>query len=262
MKASDYRKQVEQDLSRREEGMAPPQGEAAPDLEELVKSLADSGEDPEAREKALKMLRAASFLGARFNEVRPAFVEALRAVAVGDDDKLRHSALDVLSNLKDEFAQEKLQAGLLGQIKPLVPTAVALGMLARDDHASLSNLAKDVLESGADKFAKAQAARILGSDPSAQALLEKILGDKSEFREVRRASAAALNSLDPEAFVREGRKILEDDSDFKDIQTTVRGALQRAGKPVPAIGNAAVRGGAGGLLGRLFRLIGSRGRTG
>ena len=70
---------------------------------------------------------------------------------------------------------------------------------------------------------------MLGSDPAATELLTEIMKNKSEFREVRRASAVALKGLNPQAFQTGAIDILSDASDFKDIQSTVGGALERAG---------------------------------
>jgi hypothetical protein len=79
--------------------------------------------------------------------------------------------------------------------------------------------------------------RVLGSDKGAIQDLADILRNKDEFREVRRASAVALNGLDPGRFQQDAAAILSDGNDFQDIKSTVGGALERAGHaiaPVPS----------------------------
>lgn len=183
----------------------------------------------------MKALQAATFLGEQFDSCRPAYRAALRRAATDADERLRRRSLDILSNLKDEFARERVIAGLTGEAAALVPPAVALGLLARDDHASTVGLARDFLAKASDRFVRAQAVRLLSADPSALPLFEKLMSDKGEFREVRQASAAALRNLDPGAFFSRAKAIAADDEDFEDIRRTVRSALDRAGVPVPPV---------------------------
>jgi HEAT repeat protein len=177
----------------------------------------------------MQLLQAGTFLGAQFAPLRPEYIAALRAAATAVDPELRRSALDVLVNMKDEFARKKLLEGLQGIGEALVPPAAALGLLARDDHGSASAIARDLLTKSADGAIRAQAARVLGSDPGATELLSEIMNDKMEFREVRRASAVALKSLNPKLFEQGALDILKDGDDFKEIKSTVGGALGRDG---------------------------------
>ena len=154
---------------------------------------------------------------------------ALRTAATDTDPDLCRSALDMLVNFNDEFARQKLADGLRGIGEALVPQAAALGMLSRNDHNSATAIARDLLMGGADIATRAQAVRVIGSDPAATELLAEIMKNKSEFQEVRRASAVALKGLNPQAFQAGAIDILRDASDFKDIQSTVGGALERAG---------------------------------
>ena len=68
-----------------------------------------------------------------------------------------------------------------------------------------------------------------GSDPAASDLLSGIMKDKDESREVRRAGAVALESLNPQLFQDGAAEILRDEGDFADIKSTVGGALERSG---------------------------------
>ena len=231
MNPKDYRRQVEDEL-RRSSGAADARRTGAPaagDWADDIKRLADASLDPAQRLAALQRLQSASFLGSRFAPQRAAYIEALRESATGADSSLRHTALDILANLKDDFARQKLADGLRGAGEPLVPPAVALGLLARDDHGATVEIARQLLQSGSDVATRAQAARVLAADPESKIALVQRMRDKGEFREVRRASAVALHGLDPEAFANAAVDILADLDDFADIKATVRGALERAG---------------------------------
>jgi hypothetical protein len=248
MKAKDYRRQVEAELARDPQAplsdsaailvasassepaaAAALTGAPAPGLHDFIAQLRDRDAGPAVRLKALRSLLAASFLDNQFDPYRADFVAALRDAATDADAQLRRAAFDVLANMKDDFARAKLIEGLTGAGEALLAPAVALGLLARDDHGSVSTIARHFLEGDADRHIKEQAVRLLGRDPAARDLLARLMQDKEEFREVRRASAVALRSLNRDAFVDAARGILADRSDFADIRETVRGALDRAG---------------------------------
>jgi HEAT repeat protein len=233
MNVKDYRKQVEAQLAAAATGSTapPPQQSWA----EAIQRLANPSLAPDVRKTAAQLLQAGTFLGAQFAPYRADYIVALRAAATDPDPDLRRSALDVLVNFNDEFARQKLADGLRGIAEALLPPAAALGLLARDDHSSASAIARDLLGSSADMAIRAQAVRVLGSDPAATDLLAGIMKDKSEFREVRRASAVALKGLNPKVFQDGAIDILRDASDFKDIQSTVGGALERAGISLNAL---------------------------
>ncbi|QND65438.1 hypothetical protein HB777_17035 [Mesorhizobium loti] len=249
MNVKEYRRQVEAELNAKAASNARVSdfsakvvvGADTPDIraavsgenwDEAIKQLADPKLDEEARLVALQFLQAGTFLGARFAPYRAKYLAALRTAATSADDaELRHSALDILANLKDDFARQKLMDGLQGAGTALVSPAVALGLLARDDHGSISTLARDLLKSSTDVHTREQAARVLGSDPSAKNLLSELMTDKTEFSAVRRASAVALRNLDPGEFETNARSILADHGDFGEIKATVKGATDRLTRP-------------------------------
>jgi hypothetical protein len=271
MKASDYRRQVREELGSTPEaapgavaGTAPPGPELeAEEWPALIAALAD-GADPGERLNALRLLKAASFGNAGFDACRPAFLAALRKAASEGDEALRRAALDILANHKDDSARALLIEGLRDETKALVPPAVALGLLARDDHGSAIAFARRFLESDSGRHVKEQAVRLLAADPGSHDLLARLMRDKEQFREVRRASAVALRGLNPDAFVAHARDILADGSDFKEIRATLRGAFERAGIAIPHPAPAGAGTGAPaarGLFGRLIDWLTGRGRS-
>jgi hypothetical protein len=233
MNVKDYRSQVEVELgaagSPGNISFASTTASPKQNWADAIRQLSDPTLPPEVRMNAAQVLQAATFLGTQFAPYHADYLAALRTAATDADTDLRRSALDILVNFNDEFARQKLANGLRGTGEALVPQAAALGMLARNDHNSAINIARDLLAGGADVATRAQAVRVLGSDPAATELLTEIMKNKSEFREVRRASAVALKGLNPQAFQTGAIDILSDASDFKDIQSTVGGALERAG---------------------------------
>jgi hypothetical protein len=232
MNVKDYRKQIESQLGTAASG-APAFENASPvqpqRWQEAIRLLGDPNVDASSRKDAAKVLQAGTFLGAQFAPYRAAYIAALRTAATAEDGELRKRALDALVNLKDEFARRSLVDGLREADRALVPPAVALGLLARDDHNSAVAVAREMLTSSTDAPTRAQAIRLLGADPTASDLLSNVMKDKSEFREVRRASAVALRGLAPRIFESDAREILSDASDYEDIKSTVGGALTRAG---------------------------------
>lgn len=232
MNAKEYRRQIEAaqraaapTVSRG--AVAAPGVRGGPDWAKDLEALMDSTRDPRAREAALWRLQAGTFLAGQFGQYRARFTQGLQTAATDSDEGLRHAAFDVLANQKDDFARRKLTEGLDDPSKALVSPTVALGLLARDDHGAATRFARTFLRGEHDPDIRAQAARVLAADPASSALLAERMGDKDEYREVRRASAVALRSLDPDGFRSLARGILADDSDFPEIKATVRGALER-----------------------------------
>jgi HEAT repeat protein len=233
----DYRKQIEAQLHSRGEPAAlattaPDDGNREADWTEALENLANVDLDPVERRQAFQIVQAASFLGPQFAPLHARYLDVLRQLATDADGSLRRMALDALSNQKDDFARRRLTDGLRGVSEALVPPAVALGFLARDDHGSAHAIARTLLSDSADVPVREQAVRVLGGAPDAKSLLDAVMRDKKEFRQVRRASAVALRGLDPKMFEQGARDILNDSSDFQDIKSTVAAALQRSNSSV------------------------------
>ncbi|AOJ04392.1 hypothetical protein WS70_21365 [Burkholderia mayonis] len=230
----EYRQQIEAQLQTRrvsaaaEATAAPVDSDPIAIWNQALEHVVDSTLDPAGRRGALQILQAASFLAPQFASLHAEYLDTLRRLATDADSELRRMALDVLSNQKDDFARQKLTEGLSSPEDALVAPAVALGFLARDDHGSAHDIARDLLKQSTDQHVREQAVRVLGAAPAAKSLLDAVMKDKTEFRQVRRASAVALRALDPQMFAKCAQDILEDESDFEDIKATVAGALQRA----------------------------------
>jgi hypothetical protein len=73
--------------------------------------------------------------------------------------------------------------------------------------------------------AKREAVRLLASDPASKDLLAGILRNKDERREVRNASASALQSLAPAEFEEQAKEMVLDDNEYPEIRATAINAL-------------------------------------
>jgi hypothetical protein len=233
MNAKEYREQVAAKLATATPATtfaapaAPEPPEAA--WRAALASLSNPSSTAEKRKEALQLLQAGTFLEPEFNSVRAEYVDALRRSATDPSEDVRRYALGILMTQKDDFARGKLVEGLQGTADPLLPPAAALSLLARDDHASVSTVAAEVLRSSVDPAVRMQAVRVLGRDPDAVGDLDEIVRNKEEFREVRRAGAVALKNLDPGRFLQSATTILNDEDEYRDIKSTVGGALERGG---------------------------------
>ena len=233
MKASEYRQRMEAERTARPPSSPadrPSPGDKGSVWAAAVQQLEDRTADAGARLDALHILQAGTFRIADFAPFAAAFTAALRRVATDGEAgrELRRAALDVLVNARDEVARDVLTAGFERPETAAVEPAVALGMLARDDHGSAAGRARRVMASSTQPRVREQAVRVLGADPGARSLLQGTLTDKAEFRQVRRASAVALRALDRDAFQGAARGILDDADDYADIKSTVGGALRRS----------------------------------
>ena len=233
MKVKDYRSQIEKETSdapRAAEATEAASADSAGTWQGALQMLLDGRAETKTRLEAFRILAAGMFTGLEFTPYRARFQDALRQIA-GDsnaDPALRQAALGALVNMRDVTARTLLSQGLRQPASAAVPPAVALEMLSLDDHASAAGLAREALASSKEAAVRQQAVRILGADPSAKDELRGILQDKNEFREVRRASAVALRSLEPTAFKNDARTILADPDDFPEIKATLKGALDRS----------------------------------
>ena len=233
MKAKEYREQIEASLNTATV-VAASVTPAVPDTPEktwraALASLSNSTSTAATRMEALQLLQAGTFLDQEFDVVRAEYVDALRHAATDPSEEIRRFALGILIGQKNDFARLKLVEGLQGKIQPLLAPAAALSLLARDDHASVSPVAAEILRSSVDPAVRTQAVRVLGKDPGAAIGLDELVRNKSEFREVRRAGAVALKNLDPNLFLQSASTILNDKDDFQDIKSTVGGALEQDG---------------------------------
>lgn len=268
MKTSDYRAQVEAQRVPADRGRIPSVEDTAAAVPQELEILKDAEAPTPRRLQALRNVQSAAFAAGRFAPYRADYLDALRTVAVDKSEDLRTLALEGLAALKDTVGQALLADGLREPEKALVPAANALAFLSLDDHSAVAPLARLVLERDEPLDAKVAALRTLAVDGGAQDLLESLMRDKAQFREVRKMSAISLQKLNGAAFQRIAQEIALDDQDFEDIRATAWNGLAKTPLAERLLSRPSVRASAealgetlksGAFKGLLNRLTTSRG---
>ena len=200
-------------------------------IDTLLEYLGDAAKPPSRRLAVLNLLQEISFRMVGFPAKRPEYLAVLRSIIEDPDSQLRRVAIGILAREKDDYVQRRLVDGLEGKSKALVPAAKAIQFLAYDVHSEYFPLAKRIVEKPPNRGAKVEAVRLLAADPSAKDLLIGILGDRTEKPEVKMAAAVALQSLDPEEFERQARRIVLDDDEDDQLRALSLNALTYFGNP-------------------------------
>jgi hypothetical protein len=197
-----------------------------PDLIDMVIGLLRDSRGPEVlRLAALRVLQQTSFSGSAFYQKRPEVFDALRAMIDDQDASLRQEALEILAQNYDEYAQRRLLEGLEDSSQAPVSPEKAIQLLGYDIHAEHYPILRDTVQNPPSPEAKAEAVRLLAADPTSKELLTALLKDKDERREVRNASAAALQSLAPAEFEEQAKEILYDTEEYDELRATAINAL-------------------------------------
>jgi len=187
--------------------------------------LRNSTEPAVVRQAALRVLQQSSFRAATFNPKLPEYLDALRTVIEDPDASLREQALEILAQRKDEYCQRRLLEGLKDPSQALVSPGKAVQLLGYDVHAEHYPLLRDIVQNPPSPEAKEEAVRLLASDPNSKELLTRIVENKDEYRRVRNASAAALQSLAPAEFEEQAKQIVYDPEEYDELQATAINAL-------------------------------------
>jgi HEAT repeat protein len=194
-------------------------------IDMVIGLLGDSAEPSEVRLVALRVLQQGSFRAAIFNPKLPEYLDALRTIIDDSDVSLRQQALEILAQRKDEYAQRRLLEGLRDPSEALVPPEKAIQLLGYDIHAEHYPILREMVQNPPSLEAKQEAVRLLAADPNSKDLLMERLQDKDEARDVRIASAAALQSLAPAEFEEQARHIVLDEDEYDDLRATAISAL-------------------------------------
>jgi len=195
----------------------------------MVAVLRDKAEPPAVRRAALRTLQASSFSVVAFNARRSSYLTALRGLTGDADLEIRQSVFGILARERDGHAQQLLLEGLEDPSKALLPPEKALQLLSYDVHSEAYPVARKIVKKPPNPEAKREALRLLGGDTGSTALFESVLRNKKEDPELRRISAAALQTLKPSALQGHAREIVLDDDDDDDVRATSLTVLSRFG---------------------------------
>lgn len=177
------------------------------------------------RRAALAALRTISFRVAIFAAMRPAYLDALRAIVDDPDPELRLQAIETLAQEKDAYVQRRLVQGLRGHAEMLVSAEHAVEFLGYDVHAEHFPILRQLARESTIPAVKERAIQLLGSDPSSGPLLQTLFADKTQAVEVRTASAAALHALSPRHFAPIAARIAVDRDEDDRLRTASVSAL-------------------------------------
>jgi hypothetical protein len=236
MDVKKYRKQYEDELAAAAgpDVTAPAAAAAAAEnfddtTRQELETLRNTQASLESRTAALRALRIAAFLAAKFAPYRADFINTLREILHQHAPReLIEGALEVLAAEKDPDAQEVLKRGLRDAQSALLSPVKALRLLGYDDHANIADLALDIFHRATDLPLKEAALRALATDPKSQGLFEQILQDKNQPFRLRSLSATGLNHLNPQKFADVARRIVGDHTDSEEIRASSLGALANA----------------------------------
>jgi hypothetical protein len=206
--------------------------ESDPDvIDRLLELLADASRPVDVRLEVLNLLQAISFRLPLFPDKRAGYLETLRSLVEDADAGLRRRVIGILAREKDEYVQRRLIDGLQGRERPLVPAAKAIQFLGYDVHADYFPMLREIIERPPSQAAKKEAVRVLAADPSSADLLLSILKDKQERPDIRRLAAIALQSIRPEMFEEEARRIVMDDDEHDQLRAMSVTALNHFAEP-------------------------------
>lgn len=194
-------------------------------VEALLAIVEDSGDDPDVRLAALRVLGSAAFQVVRFRPYEQAYLQALRNLVGDTDARLRDAAVGILAGQHDPEVQQVLLKGLEGTGPLPVERERAIQLLADDDHLDNLPWLKELYDSGSDD-ARQEAVRLMGSYREAAETLETIFRDKDESSEVRQQSAASLRHLAPDRFEAVAKEIASDTTDHPGVRETSAHALE------------------------------------
>jgi hypothetical protein len=200
-------------------------------IDTLLAYLGETGNPPGRRLAALNLLQEIGFRMVGFPAKRPEYLAALRSIIEDPDSKVRRVAIGILAREKDDYVQRRLVDGLERKSKALVPAAKAIQFLAYDVHSEYFPIARRIVENPPSRGAKVEAVRLLAADPSAKDLMVGILRNSSEKPEVKMAAAVALQSLDPEEFEPQARRMVLDDDEDDQLRALSLNALTYFGSP-------------------------------
>jgi hypothetical protein len=205
--------------------------EARPELIDRLLELLRDTVPADLRRAILNVLQQISFRMVLFPGKRPDYLATLRSIIEDPDAQLRRRAIGILAREKDEYVQRRLIEGLEQRSRALVPAAKAIQFLGYDVHAEYFPLLRRIIEQPPSRAAKREAVRLLAADPAATDLLVALLNDKQEDPEVRRTAAVALQSLAPDRFEGQARRIVLDDDEDDELRAVSISALTQFANP-------------------------------
>lgn len=197
-------------------------------LKYLIDLLLNKEEPFIVRIQALKVLQQNSFRAAKFKAWRPEFLNALRIILSDDSAELRVSALEILAQNKDEFAERVLIDGLRNSAVALVPPEFAIQLLGNDIHGEHYSLLKEIVITPPNEQSKIEALKLLAADGGSKDFLIPFFTNKAEPAEVRTVAGIGLQNLDPKGFAELAANVILDAGENEQVKAVCINAISQS----------------------------------
>jgi hypothetical protein len=195
-------------------------------IDELLEVLNDKDAPNKMKDAALSVLQTGTFSSPILDSKRPEYNNALRNLVESDCSKsLKLRATEYLAIEKDEYIQRKLLEGLENPEDQLVKPEIAVQLLSYDLHSDSYSALKKIAENPPNKKAKKEAVRNLSADPTSAELLQKVLDDKDEDKEIRHVAAVGLQTIEPEMLQHSLKNILTDKNENEELRVALLNTL-------------------------------------
>ncbi|HEX8396264.1 MAG TPA: HEAT repeat domain-containing protein [Pyrinomonadaceae bacterium] len=195
-------------------------------INELLDLLNNESVPNKMKEAALSVLQSSTFGSPILNSKRPEYNNALRNLVESDcPQNLKLRATEYLAIEKDEYIQSKLLDSLENPKGAFIKPEVAIQLLSYDLHSDAYNVLKKIAKDPPNKSAKKEAIRSLSADPDSAELLQKVLEDKDEDKEIRHVAATGLQSIKPELLQNSLKDILIDKNENEELRVALLNTL-------------------------------------
>lgn len=195
-------------------------------VENILVVLNDETASAELRKSVFTALQTLDFSSNAMIAKRSDFKVVLRKLLDDDNPELKAMSAEKLALQKDEYVQRRLLKGLQEKDESLVPAAKAIQLLAYDAHANYYPVVRNILANEAtDSTTKVEAIHALAFDQESKPLLQNLMQDKTQLKQIRVSSATAMELGHVNDFIAAAKRIVLDEDDYDDIRIACLSSL-------------------------------------
>lgn len=180
-------------------------------IQNLIDILNDKSSSAKSKQNALNRLNVISVFSPVLPRKMPDYVNALRGLLDDEDSGVRTCAFGTLASMKDDVAQERLQAELQSdqpEAERTVPTHHAISMLGFDEKALDHGVLRRIAENPPTEESLVAAIRHLPADSESYEVLKKVMEDDSRPLQARALVPDMINNVNPRDFLASVDKML------------------------------------------------------
>lgn len=195
-------------------------------VENILAVLNDETAPAELRKSVLTALETLDFFSAAMIAKRSDFKVILRKLLDDHNPELKAMSAEKLALQKDDYVQRRLLKGLQEKDESLVPAAKAIQLLAYDAHANYYPVVRSILTNQAtDNTTRVEAIHALAFDQESKPLLQNLMQDKTQLKQIRVSSATAMELGHVNDFIAAAKRIVLDEDDYDDIRIACLSSL-------------------------------------